>query len=86
MDPLVHLSANEGTVLQDISQYRQLIGLLLYLNLSQPDITFDVHKLSQFLPQPRTPHLYAAHHLLRYIKSNPGQGLFFFSAKAQCLF
>ena len=45
--------------------------------LSQPDITFVVHKLSQFLSQPRAPHLKDIHHLLRYLKSHLGPGLFF---------
>ena len=82
MDPKVRLNASDGDLLTDISQYRRLIGRLLYLNLSRPDITFAVHKLSQFLAQPRLPHLQAAHHLLRYLKSNPGQGLFFSSSSS----
>ena len=72
MDPKLSLSADVGDLLTDISQYRRLIGRLLYLTLSQPDITFFVHKLSQFLAKPRVPHLKAAHHLLRYLKSHPG--------------
>ena len=71
MDPKVPLSADEGDLLTDISQYRHLIGCLLYLTLSRPDITFVVHKLSQFLAKPRMPHLKAIRHLLRYLKSIP---------------
>ncbi|KAL5569251.1 hypothetical protein UlMin_025826 [Ulmus minor] len=82
MDPKVQLSAVTGDLLTDISQYRRLIGRLLYLTLSRPDITFAVHKLSQFMAQPRLPHLKAVHHLLRYLKSNPGQGLFFSSSSS----
>ncbi|TXG62294.1 hypothetical protein EZV62_013657 [Acer yangbiense] len=70
MDPKVQLSDVDGDLLTDISQYKRLIGRLLYLTLSR----LDVRKLSQFLAQPRLPrlpHLKAAHHLLRYLKSNP---------------
>ncbi|KAL5549706.1 hypothetical protein UlMin_004937 [Ulmus minor] len=82
MDPKVQLSDVTGELLTDISQYRHLIGRLLYLTLSRPDITFTVHKLSQFLAQPQLPHLKAIHHLLKYLKSNPGQGLFFSSSSS----
>ncbi|XP_024029725.1 uncharacterized protein LOC112094033 [Morus notabilis] len=77
MDPCTRLTATDGPELPDASSYRRLIRRLLYLTLSRPDITFAVHKLSQFLAQPRVPHLHAAHHLLRYLKTSPGQGLFF---------
>ncbi|KAL5569566.1 hypothetical protein UlMin_026141 [Ulmus minor] len=77
MDPKASLSADAGDLLADISQYRRLIGRILYLTLSRPDITFAVHKLSQFLAKPRVPHLKVVHHLLRYLKSPPSQGIFF---------
>lgn len=39
------------------SQYRTLIGKLLYLTLTKPDICYSVHKLSQFMSSLKVPHL-----------------------------
>lgn len=49
MDPKLRLSASDGEPLTDVSSYRRLIGRLLYLTRSRPDITYAVHKLSQFI-------------------------------------
>lgn len=76
MEPHLHLTATDGDLLLDATLYRRLIGRLLYLILSRPDITFAVHQLSQYFSQPRVPHLQAAHHLLRYLKSTPGKAIF----------
>ena len=77
MDPNLKLNLHDGDLLPDPSMYKRLIGRLLYLTISQPDITFAVNRLSQFMKAPRVPHLHVVHHLLQYIKSAPGQGLFF---------
>ena len=77
MDPKIQLNSTNGTPLPDPSQYRRLIGRLLYLTLSRLDIMFAVHKLNQFLSKPRTPHLQVVHYVLQYIKATLGQGLFF---------
>ncbi|KAG5253229.1 RmlC cupins superfamily protein [Salix suchowensis] len=71
------LSSDCGDPLQDPRQYRRLIGRLIYLTISHPDITYGVQLLSQFMQKPCQPHLDAAYHVLRYLKSSPGQGLFF---------
>ncbi|XP_019190731.1 PREDICTED: uncharacterized protein LOC109185204 [Ipomoea nil] len=71
------LSRNEGDPLDDNTQYRRLIGKLLYLNITRPDISFATQQLSQFLDKPTHLHLQAAHRVLRYLKQAPGQGLFF---------
>ena len=57
MDPYVKLSNEDGELLSDIYQYRRLIGRLLYLTISRPDIAFAVNKLSQFVSKARVPHL-----------------------------
>lgn len=63
----------EGRV--DANQYRRLIGRLLYLQATRPDIAYSVNVLSQFVCDPRESHLEAAHRVLRYLKATPGQGI-----------
>lgn len=55
--------------------YRRLVGLLIYLTITHPDLSYDVHVLSQFLASPRQCHLDAAHRVVRYLKHTLGQGL-----------
>ncbi|XP_042954676.1 uncharacterized mitochondrial protein AtMg00810-like [Carya illinoinensis] len=76
-DTHVKLSKDDGELVDDVLAYRMLIGKLLYLTHTRPDITFAVHHLSQFLDSPRMPHLQAAMRILRYLKSALGQGLLF---------
>ncbi|XP_019101789.1 PREDICTED: uncharacterized protein LOC109133260 [Camelina sativa] len=79
MNHNVHLTKDMGTPLEPArtTSYRELIGRLLYLTITRPDITFAVHNLSQFLSCPTDTHLQAAYQICHYIKGNPGQGLFY---------
>jgi len=85
MDPTIHFTKDMGVPLQNPTSYRDLIGRLLYLTITRPDITFAVHQLSQFISAPSDVHLQAAHKVLRYIKSNPGQGLMYSTDSELCL-
>lgn len=76
MDPNIKTHSSEGILLVDPTEYRRLIGRLLYLTISRTDISFTVHKLSQFVAQPRSSHMVAAHTLLRYLKGCSGEGIF----------
>lgn len=79
MDPSIKLSTEDGDLLENAVQYRRLVGKLLYLTFTRPDITFAVHKLCQFTASPRAPHLHAAYKVLHYLKGTVGQGLFYSS-------
>jgi hypothetical protein len=55
--------------------YRQLIGSLMYLVNTRPDICYAASVLSQFMCQPRQTHWIAVKHLLRYLRGTVGYGL-----------
>ncbi|WVZ10188.1 hypothetical protein V8G54_014718 [Vigna mungo] len=60
----------------DDASYRRLIGKLIYLTTTRPDITFVVNHLSQFMSAPTTAHQQATGRILRYLKGTPGAGIF----------
>ncbi|KAF5479538.1 hypothetical protein F2P56_000348 [Juglans regia] len=80
MEQNLVLSADTGDELANPSQYRRLIGRLIYLTITRPDIAFSVQRLSQFMHKPRKPHMAAAHRVVQYIKNSIGLGLFFSSS------
>ncbi|KAL0409413.1 UNVERIFIED_CONTAM: Retrovirus-related Pol polyprotein from transposon RE1 [Sesamum radiatum] len=73
----VKLSAEIGALLTDPKRYRRLIGRLLYLGFTRPDVSFAVQQLSQFLHHPTDQHWAAALHVVRYLKGTASIGLFF---------
>lgn len=69
MDANVKLCAHEGKDLEDATMYRQLVGSLIYLTMTRPDISFAVGVVSRFMRKPKKPHLEAVRRILRYVKS-----------------
>ena len=71
------LSLDKGSPIPDPESYRRLVGRLLYLSMTRPDISYSVQHLSQFVSSPKEPHMQAALHLLRYLKGTISKGLFY---------
>ena len=42
MNPNVRLQEDKGKYLEDVIMYRQLVGSLVYLTLTRPDISYAV--------------------------------------------
>ncbi|GAA0173856.1 transmembrane signal receptor [Lithospermum erythrorhizon] len=59
------------------AMYQQLVGKLIYLSHTRPDIAFAVSLVSQYMHDPCQGHLDAVYRILRYLKQSPGKGLFF---------
>src|SRR5882762_8331607 len=77
MDSNLKLLADDSLELLDVTHYRQIIGSLMYLTNTRPDICFSVNTLSQYLVQPRQVHLVAAKHVMRYLKGTIDFGLYY---------
>ncbi|KAK3022402.1 hypothetical protein RJ639_047376 [Escallonia herrerae] len=77
MDPICKLGRKEGSAPVDKGRYQSLIGRLIYLSHTRPDIGFSVSVVSQFMNNPTEEHLDAVYKILRYLKMTPGKGLFF---------
>ena len=57
--------------------YEWLVGKLIYLSHTQPDIAYVVGFLSQFMHASMNYHMEVMTHILRYLKQTPGKGLLF---------
>ncbi|KAL0402464.1 UNVERIFIED_CONTAM: Retrovirus-related Pol polyprotein from transposon RE1 [Sesamum latifolium] len=58
------LSSHSSVPLSDPEPYRRLVGRLLYLSFTRPDISFGAQQLSQFVHAPCAIHMEAARHLV----------------------
>jgi hypothetical protein len=77
IDNKLKYNKDQGEPLSDQEIFRRLIGRLLYLTHSRPDICFIVNHLRQFMQRPIDNHYKGAMNILRFIKKEQGKGLFF---------
>jgi hypothetical protein len=69
------LSLSKSAFLNNPEPYRRLVGRLIYLAVTRPDLAFSFHFLALFMQKPREDHWGAALRVVRYLKNNPGQGI-----------
>ncbi|GJY67576.1 putative ribonuclease H-like domain-containing protein [Tanacetum coccineum] len=61
----------------DVHLYRSMIGSLMYLTASRPDIMFAVCACARFQVTPKISHLHAVKRIFRYLKGQPKLGLWY---------
>ncbi|GJZ00678.1 putative ribonuclease H-like domain-containing protein [Tanacetum coccineum] len=61
----------------DVHLYRSMIGSLMYLTASRPDIMFAVCACARFQVTPKTSHLHVVKRIFRYLKGHPKLGLWY---------
>jgi hypothetical protein len=76
LDQNHHLPLATGSPLPNPERYRRLVGRLVYLTVTRHDLSYSVHMLAQFMQKPLQEHWNAALRVVRYLKGNPGQGIF----------
>ncbi|KAL8133959.1 hypothetical protein AgCh_009144 [Apium graveolens] len=76
MTTITKLDKDTGASL-DITNYRGMIGSLLYLTVSRPDITYATCLCARFQADPREPHLIAVKRIFKYLKGTADLGLWY---------
>ncbi|KAG8487880.1 hypothetical protein CXB51_018329 [Gossypium anomalum] len=70
-----------GNALEDAAvdkrSYQRLVGKLIYLSHTRPDIAYAVGVVSQFMHNPKESHLGAVYQILQYLKGTPGKRILF---------
>ena len=66
----VKISATCTSPEVDATLYRQLVGSLLYLTHSHPDLSFAIGRVARYMQTPHESHYKAAKRILRYIRGN----------------
>jgi hypothetical protein len=75
METNMKLLVDTSSEIVHVTLYRQMIGSLMYMTNTRPDICFFVNTLSQYMVEPRCVHLVAAKYVMRYLKGTLDYGL-----------
>jgi hypothetical protein len=77
MDIHLQLRLNDDPSLPEPSRYRHIVGSLVYLTITRPDIAHAVHILSQFVAARTSVHYGHLLRVLRYLQGTASRCLFY---------
>ncbi|XP_074327353.1 secreted RxLR effector protein 161-like [Apium graveolens] len=69
--------SKEGSRNVDSTLYKQLVGCLMYLTVSRPDLMFVVCLISRYMAEPKEEHMMIAKRVLGYLKGTLDYGVFY---------
>ena len=75
IDPKLQLSRDMGTPKTDPEEYRSLVGSLIYLSHTRPDISYAVGSVARYMQSPETAHFQAAKKILRCLCGTENYGI-----------
>ncbi|KAI5316235.1 hypothetical protein L3X38_045411 [Prunus dulcis] len=75
--PGFKLTKDEGGVEVDSTVYKQMVGSLMYLTSTRPDLMFIISLISRCMERPTEAHLLAAKRAFRYVKGTIDLGIFY---------
>ncbi|XP_038885780.1 secreted RxLR effector protein 161-like [Benincasa hispida] len=81
----LNLIESADDVLVNKERYQRLMGKLIYLSHTRPDISYAVSLVSPFMQAPCERHMEAVTRILRYLKSSLGKGLVFRKHDKRCI-
>ncbi len=71
------LNVDEGDLVEDTTTYKRIVGSLIYMTITRPDLSNVVGVVSQFMQTSRKPHLDTVRHIFKYIKHILQCGIFY---------
>ncbi|XP_048447292.1 uncharacterized mitochondrial protein AtMg00810-like [Pyrus x bretschneideri] len=80
LNPIVpgyKLTKDEGGIEVDGNVYKQMVGSLMYLTATRPDLMFVVSLISRYMERPTEVHMQTAKRVLRYVKGTTDLGIFY---------
>ena len=77
MDPLKRIGDSEKSIPIDTGRYQWLVGKLIYLSHTRPDIAFAISVVSQYMHAPWLEHLEAVYKILKYLKGSLAKRVIF---------
>ncbi|MCO5563401.1 hypothetical protein L7F22_017042 [Adiantum nelumboides] len=77
LDQNLKLRIDEEEVLDNATMYCMIMGSLIHMTFSLPDLSYAIRLVSQFMRLPRKPHLDSMRHILRYVRATLDYTLFY---------
>ena len=78
LDRTVKLRPDSGKVC-DPTRFRQMVGSLIYLNITRPDLSYPVGVISQLMVRPTEEYFQCVQRVLRYVSGTKDRGLLYWT-------
>ncbi|XP_040372964.1 secreted RxLR effector protein 161-like [Rosa chinensis] len=81
--PGCKMHRDEDGVRVDETLYKQIVGSLMYITATRPDMMFVVSLISRYMARPTELHMQVAKRALRYVKGTMNYGIFYIKGGAE---